>query len=119
MNPLFMGQCAPNAAYLAVSSLNYEVRIDSDDHLMEVGDLIADPTPNQEAVMENNQLRDRVRRFVCSLNPHLSCIAIRHYWLDQNQSEIADSLGVSRSAVCHAIRRINELAKRSSLLANT
>jgi len=53
-----------------------------------------------------------VRRFVAGLSPYLRCVALRLFWEDQSQTEIAAALGVSRSAICHAVRRLEKRGRR-------
>lgn len=111
----FMGQCVPCAAFLPVLSLNEPVASneldDADDASEEVVDRVADPTPNVEEDLHHKQLIASVRGFVRGLSPNLRKIVILHYWLGYSQSEIAVMLGVTRSAVCHALNRVNRLGR--------
>jgi DNA-directed RNA polymerase specialized sigma24 family protein len=61
-----------------------------------------------EAEFCERDMLSRLAQFVDTLPPRLKTIALRHYWGDETQSEIARSLGVQRSAVCHSLRKIAE-----------
>ena len=110
----FMEHCCPNAPFREIVSLNQLIAPSdfSDDEPTEVGDLIADPAPSVEDKLHAASIEKHLRDFVGNLSPHLRCIAFRHFWLDQNQTEIASDLGVTRSAVCHAVRRIQKLGHK-------
>ena len=108
----FMGQCAPNAALLSISSLNEPAPSQDDGDSFndqEVGDCIADPTIDIESDFARQQLIKMVRRFVYGLSPQLRCIVFRHHALGHTQTQIAHDLGVTRPAICHAIRRVHRL----------
>jgi DNA-directed RNA polymerase specialized sigma24 family protein len=119
MLDVFMGQCAPNAAFLPISSLNEPVDVGTEnavDDVAEVIDQLTDPADSVEIDMINRETRAaaecRVRAFVAGLSPYLRCVALRLYWEEQSQSEIAVALGRSRSAICHAVRRLERLGRR-------
>jgi DNA-directed RNA polymerase sigma subunit (sigma70/sigma32) len=108
MLSVYLDQCAPIAAYLDVTSLNAPIESDVegvDD--VEIIDTLPDLSPTPEDGLISQQLKGKLRAFVASLSPRLAEIVRRHYWLDQNQSDIAADLGVTRSAVCHALASVN------------
>ena len=110
----FWDQCAPDAGLRPVSSLNELSTAEQDDDSAppEIGDCIADPTVDLEAELSKKQLLALVRQFVAGLSPNLRCIVVRHYLLGHSQAKIAEDLGVTRSAVCHALRRVHKLGYR-------
>lgn len=120
MLEIFMGQCAPNAAFLSISSLNEpaDPGADPDDPGAEeeVIDRFADPEVDIEADLIRLEalaaITPPVRAFVAGLSPLLRCVALRRFWEDQSQIEIAAALGVSRSAICHAVRRLERQGRR-------
>jgi len=117
MNAHFLAHCADSYAYLPISSLD-EAFEDEEGNVSFVVDNIPDPAPGIEEHLHQRQLRVALKRFVVELSPHLRCIVIRHYWFGQSQSEIAKYLGTTRSAVCHALRRVHKLGFRKlNLLA--
>jgi len=110
----YWGHCAPDAAFHPVSSLNETATPDEFGvtETCEIGDLIVDPSVDIHGDLERKQICSLVRRFVLSLSRNLQCIVVRHYVFGHKQSKIADDLGVSRSAVCHALKRVNRLGLR-------
>lgn len=119
MLDVFMGQCAPNAAFLPISSLNEPVDLpgyETVDDVPEIVDHLIDPTDTVETEMIAREARvemtARVRDFVLNLSPNLRCVALRLFWEGQSQTEIAVAMGVTRSAVCHAVRRLERLGRR-------
>lgn len=118
MLDVFMGQCAPNAAFLPISSLNEpanDADEPSDADAPEVIDQLAAPVGTVEMnLIESETLAEitaRVQAFVARLSPRLRCVALRIYWGGQSQTEIAAALGVTRSAICHAARRLERLGR--------
>ncbi len=68
--------------------------------------VLADPAPGPEdTVIERDRQRE-VEEFVNTLPPQLRLITDRFYWHGESQTQIAGDLGVTRSAVCHALRRV-------------
>jgi DNA-directed RNA polymerase specialized sigma24 family protein len=113
MLDIFVAQCANDAAYFEPTSLNETVAVDggSDGEICEIVDLIADPLADFEADILEAESTGLVWSFMENLNPTLRCIALRRYYLDQSHLEIAGELGVTRSAISHALRRIHRLGR--------
>lgn len=111
MMDIFVAQCASNAAYFEPTSLNETVSVvgSGHDEICDIIDLIADPFSDFEAKILEAESTALVRSFLETLNPTLRCIAVRCYFLDQSHLEIANELGVTRSAISHALRRIHKL----------
>ena len=107
---IFMGKCSPFQACLPIASLNESLE-DGDGFTVEVIDTIVDPRSQDHfSSFTNDNLID-ARAFVTSLPARLQDIAHRTYWLNQSQDEIATELGVTRSAICHALAKIHTLGR--------
>jgi DNA-directed RNA polymerase specialized sigma24 family protein len=121
MLEIYMGQCAPNAGVLPVSSLNVPVDPDPDPDVFrddeDVLDRLVDPTVDIEADLIRLEalavITPRVQAFVAGLSPYLRCVALRLFWEEQSQVEIAAAFGVGRSAICHAVRRLERQGRRA------
>ena len=115
MLEVYLASCTPESAYLAETSLNEIVDYENADgeSLVEVGELVPDLSPSIDELIEQEELGEQVNTFVSQLKPSLRCIAWRRYWQDQPSVDIARDMGVSPSAISHALRRINELGRRS------
>lgn len=102
--------CASSASYRNVLSLDAlnEQESDLGFQFIHANCRVDDP-PTDLATAE---LSSAVREFVAGLPGNLSEIAIRHYWLNQSQVEIATDLGLSRSAICHALARVHKLGRK-------
>lgn len=98
------------AAFFEIGSLD-ELTHDQDDDLAAVIETIPDASPDVETGYIEREQLEQVPRFLASLPPRLRDIVYRHYWLDQSQAEIADALGVTRSAVCHALAKVKRLGQ--------
>ena len=121
MLEIYMGQCAPNAGVLPVSSLNAPAQPDRDTDAFrddeEVLDRLVDPAVDIEADLIRLEalavILPRVQAFIAGLSPYLRCVALRLFWENQTQVEIAAAFGVSRSAICHAVRRLERQGRRA------
>jgi len=116
MLDVFMGQCARNAAYFDVTSLNELADLpdaDAQQSGLELIDLVVDPLADVEAPVLADEAQLLVRDFLVQLPPVLRCIAFRHFWLEQSQAEIAKDLGVTRSAICHGLSRVFRTGRRA------
>ncbi len=111
MNEHFLALCADSFAYRDVTSTD-DFIVNDDGSSIRVIDGIVDPSPSIEDAIQEAQLTEAVKRFVLSLSPQLRCIVLRHFWFGESQSDIASSIGTSRSAVCHALRRVYKLGFR-------
>lgn len=111
MNAHFLAHCADSYAYAATVSLDEQVA-DQDGRVLTTGDMVIDPSPSVEVALNEVQLSREVRKFVLGLSPALRCIVVRHYWLGQSQTDIARALGVTRSAINHALARVYQLGFR-------
>ena len=70
------------------------------------------PVADVATQVADDEVAAGIARFVDSLPTRLRDIVHRHYWLGQSQTEIAEDLGVTRSAVCHAIGKVTRLGRR-------
>lgn len=115
----FMGQCSALAAYLPVGSLNAPAPLGADDpDGQEVVDRIEDPTAPTEADMHRAMMVREVRAFVANLASPLREAAIRHYWCNQSETEIARELGLTQSAIAHRLRKVKRLGRQFFGLAS-
>jgi len=111
MKHIFIGQCLADAAYLPMLSLNVPVESFSNGYPDEVGDLVADPdVPDAVAILEG-LLLEHIPTFLESLPQHLRYIVHNRYWLKRTQTAIAVELGVTQSAVAHALARAHHLGR--------
>lgn len=109
-----MGQCVAVAAYLPIESLNEPVAANDDDDPGEDRiDTLPDPAFTGEDAMADEMRHRQVRRFVEDLPERLKTIVVRHYWLGDLQEDIANDLGVTASAVSHAIRKVHRLGREA------
>jgi DNA-directed RNA polymerase specialized sigma24 family protein len=70
------------------------------------------PTEDALATLLYEETLVELSQFVISLSPRLRDIVRRHYWQEQSQVEIAEALGVTRSAICHALAKIADLGRQ-------
>jgi RNA polymerase sigma factor (sigma-70 family) len=97
---------ASTDAYLrGVASLNVPVdhEYNNFEGSTERIELVVDPTPSLYELHEQSDRIKRLAQFMEELSPSTREIVHRHFWLDESQSDIAKRLGISRSAVCHAL----------------
>ena len=114
MLELYLGECAPHAAFVDVTSLNTPLPPSSDAtglHL-EIIDTVPCPLPNPEQELEHHDLTTKVRDFVETLPAPLRIVIEMHFWRDCTQSEIAAELKISQSAVSQRIAKAIGLARK-------
>lgn len=117
MNYAFMGRCSHVQGFLPVASLNERLEYGDDGEAIELVETVTDPKYD---FPDDTFSRDNVvdaRAFVRALPDRLRDIAYRYYWRDQSHSEIAAELGVTRTAIVHAIAKINGLGSQHFGLA--
>lgn len=105
-----INSCASHAALIPVLSLDSIEELAPGQGFKFVDENCA--VEDSLAVLLSEEMRSQVTHFVHSLPPRLQSMARRHYWLEQSQLQIADDLGVTRSAVCHALAKINSLGRK-------
>lgn len=115
MKHIFIGQCLADAAFLPMLSLNDPVErshyglAEPPD---EVGDLIADPEARDVAAILEGVLLARIPAFLDSLPERPRYIVHNLYWLKRTQDALAEELGITQSAVAHALARAHRLGRR-------
>lgn len=85
--------------------------LDLDDEVTSSATLIPSLVNNVESVYADRQLASLLTVFLETIPNNLRSIVFRHYWLGQTQTFIAEELGVTRSAVCHALARAHKLGR--------
>lgn len=112
MLSVYLDQCAPISAYLPVSSLNDVINPEADlGFEVEVIETLPDLTVDLEAECCTRQNAAKAAAFIRALPRPLASIVIRHYWHGETQTEIAEDLGVTRSAISHALSKVNRLGR--------
>ena len=101
----YMGQCAATAAFGPITSLNAPIPFE-DDFRVEVGDLIPDLADDAECLAIKNNLIALVPDFLQTLTERQREIVVRYFWDGETQAEIASALGVTTSAISHALKNI-------------
>src|SRR3569623_310475 len=117
MKYVFILQCVTMSATMPMISLNEplveEARWGGEPTGdQEVGDLVADPDGLDEDRLHDGILSKKLPSFLEELTPRLREIVHRYYWLEHTQAEIAKDLGVTQSAVAHALRNVSRLGRR-------
>lgn len=107
----YMGQCAHDAAFWPEISLNSPMSVPGDADPLELIDNVPSLDPNAEEQSIRSELLARLPQFLAWLPPDLRDLAVDHFFMDRSQTDIALSRGVTRSAVCHAVRRIVTLGR--------
>jgi RNA polymerase sigma factor (sigma-70 family) len=75
---------------------------------------VLDPSDDPREQLEELELTEAAAQFVRSLSPKQARLVTALYWEGRTQSDIARELGVSRTAVSKAVRKI-ERAGRTRL----
>lgn len=109
----YLGRCVAVAAYLPVESLNQCVADNDTDLPEDLIDTLSEPSFDGEDDMIAELHRRQVRKFVNELPERLKTIVIRHYWLGDRQEDIANDLGVTQSAISHAIGKVHRLGREA------
>jgi RNA polymerase sigma factor (sigma-70 family) len=109
---VFMGQCLASAALLPISSLNAPPLPGSPPGQREVGEAIVDPIAPSEGAIVSSLMAAKVRAFVETLPPRTREVVVRYYWDEERQEDIAHDLGISQSAVAHALRRAHAMGRQ-------
>src|SRR4051812_20137166 len=99
----YMGQCASDAAFRPISSLNAAIELSQGSEFRELIDIVHSYELNVDEQVIQAELASRLQLFVQSLPTDLRKIARAHFWENQSQADIARAAGVTRSAVCHAV----------------
>ena len=110
----FMGQCVAVAAFLPLTSLNEPLAdegAEGDALESEIVDQLVDPDAPSENDLGFAILMKRLPEFMATLPPNLHHITHCYFWLGQTQTEIAAALGVTQSAIAHALRRVTRLGR--------
>ena len=72
---------------------------------------IADRVFDAAEQLEADEAANAVLSFVRSLRPREQQIVYRIFWLGETQASVARAFGVSRMAICKALKRISELGR--------
>jgi RNA polymerase sigma factor (sigma-70 family) len=110
----YSGLCDPDAAYFEVGTLNAPAtsdNVDQNDVVSDLIDSLPSLAPDPEVECEQAQLIARVGPFVNTLPPRLKAIAKMHFWDDLTQTEIAQVLGISQSAVSQSLAKLVALGR--------
>ena len=68
-------------------------------------EFISDPSPGPEASLSASEQQDRVQELLDSLNPTDRAAVVMYYWYELSYNEIAESLGLTNSAVKSRLHR--------------
>ncbi|WP_340646342.1 hypothetical protein [Phenylobacterium sp.] len=109
----YLGRCVAVAAFLPIESLNECLAVNDGDPSEDLIDTLSDPSFEGEDDMIVELQRRQIRKFVSQLPDRLKTIVIRHYWLGDRQEDIANDLGVTQSAISHAIGKVHRLGRQS------
>jgi DNA-directed RNA polymerase specialized sigma24 family protein len=117
MKYIFIGQCLADAALLPMISLNEPIQkslatLRAGTADLTVGDVVRDPEAPDEATILTTMTLAKLPAFLDTLSPTLRAITHAYYWLGQTQAEIAVALGVTQSAIAHALARVHRLGRR-------
>ena len=100
----------PYSAYFEEVSLNDIFYPDGEDDGIEIGELIESPELSIEEAYARRQVAMRLPTFINTLGPKLRKVFELHFTDELRQQHIAKKLGMSVSAVSHAIAKIERKA---------
>ena len=73
------------------------------DKIIEIGP--ADPSPNSERLIVNNEQSEAVQEQLAKLNPKDRTVLILRYWHEFSEEEICNALSITKSAVKSRLHR--------------
>jgi DNA-directed RNA polymerase specialized sigma24 family protein len=117
MKYIFIGQCLADAALLPMISLSEPVQktlatVRGGTADLPIGDLVPDlEAPDETSILTKMTLA-KLPAFLDTLSPPLRTITHAYYWLGKTQAEIAAAMGVTQSAIAHALARVHQLGRR-------
>jgi RNA polymerase sigma factor (sigma-70 family) len=95
--------CSPFLQPLSLDELRASA-LDSDNDAVQFD--FPDPTFGPEQLLADSQLKSAIAAFIDTLQPRDQELVKRVFWQGHSQSAVAESMGVSRMAICKAIKKI-------------